>query len=331
MHCAGFTSDTYDRYVLGLLEEPDRSHVEAQIREQCPACLAGVQRSMNLWLVFAETLENAEPSEDFRGRIVRIAELSRKVLTFPKNSAVREQRAVPISTLLVICAITSILLVSSWYAARASIRMDAQPPTADLERLAHEVANNQLKLDQEIERRRQLETQLGSSGRAAIAQTRKVEDALTKAQAVVEQQKTEIAHDKQNVANTNSLLDALAHAGARLLPLKASEAAGKALGYAVLAEKSRLVFVCSNMPKPSADHTFQLWILRKESPSETSAVSAGVFMPAENGSCFVDFHEAALLSDVSGVLVTEEPIEGKYDKPSGPKLFEAGTAEENKS
>ena len=45
---------------------------------------------MNLWLVFAETLENAEPSEDFRGRIVRIAELSRKVLTFPKNSAVRE-------------------------------------------------------------------------------------------------------------------------------------------------------------------------------------------------------------------------------------------------
>jgi anti-sigma-K factor RskA len=314
MHCAGFTSDTYDRYVLGLLEEPDRSHVEAQIREQCPACLAGVQRSMNLWLVFAETLENAEPSEDFRGRIVRIAELSRKVLT-----------------LLVICAITSLLLVSSWYAARASIRMDAQPPTADLERLAHEVANNQLKLDQEIERRRQLETQLGSSGRAAIAQTRKVEDALTKAQAVVEQQKTEIAHDKQNVANTNSLLDALAHAGARLLPLKASEAAGKALGYAVLAEKSRLVFVCSNMPKPSADHTFQLWILRKESPSETSAVSAGVFMPAENGSCFVDFHEAALLSDVSGVLVTEEPIEGKYDKPSGPKLFEAGTAEENKS
>ena len=59
MHCAGFTSDTYDRYVLGLLEEPDRSQLESQIQQQCPACLTGVQRSMNLWLVFAETLENA--------------------------------------------------------------------------------------------------------------------------------------------------------------------------------------------------------------------------------------------------------------------------------
>src|SRR5450631_640744 len=111
MHCAGFNSDTYDRYVLGLLEEPDRSQLESQIQQQCPACLTGVQRSMNLWLVFAETLENAEPSEDFRGRIVRIAELSRKVLTFPKKSALRERTAVPISALVAICAISSVLLV----------------------------------------------------------------------------------------------------------------------------------------------------------------------------------------------------------------------------
>jgi anti-sigma-K factor RskA len=326
MHCAGFTSDTYDRYVLGLLEEPDRSQVETQIQEQCPACLTGVQRSMNLWLVFAETLENAEPSEDFRGRIVRIAELSRKVLTFPKNSAVRERSAVPISTLLIICTVTSILLVATWYAARASNRLDEQPPTANLESLAHEVANNQLKLDQEIEKRRQLETQLGSSGHAAIQQTKQLQETLTKTQAVVEQQKTEIEHDKQNGTDTNDLLGVLEHNGARLLPMKATEAAGKALGYAVWADKWRLVFVGSNLPQPSAAHTFQLWILRKESPTE---VSAGVFVPPEKGSCVVDFKVAALLSNVTGVLVTEEPIEGKYDKPSGPKLFEASVAEEN--
>jgi len=325
MHCAGFTSDTYDRYVLGLLEEPDRSQVEAQIQEQCPACLTGVQRSMNLWLVFAETLENAEPSEDFRGRIVRIAELSRKVLTFPKNSAVRERTAVPISTLVIICVVMSVLLVATWYAARASSRMEGQVPTADLERLAHEVASNQLKLDEEIEKRRQLKTQLDSAGPAAQAQTKKTEDALSKAQALIEQQKTEIARNQQ----TAKLLDALTHSGARLLQMKATEAAGKGLGYAVLAEKSQLVFVGSNLPKPAADHTFQLWILRKESPTDVRTVSAGVFTPADNGSCFVHFETAALLSNVTGVLVTEEPSEGKYEKPSGPKLFEASTAEEN--
>jgi anti-sigma-K factor RskA len=329
MHCAGFTSDTYDRYVLGLLEEPDRSQVETQIQEQCPACLTGVQRSMNLWLVFAETLENAEPSEDFRGRIVRIAELSRKVLTFPKNSAVRERSAVPISTLLVICAVTSILLIATWYAARASIRLDAQPRTAGLDRLVEDVATNQLKLDQEIEKRRQLETQLGSSGRAAIQQTKQLQESLTKTQAVVERQKTELDHDKQSGTDTNFLQAALAHSGARLLPMKASEAAGKALGYAILTEKSRLVFVCSSMPKPAPEHTFQLWILRKESLTEASAVSAGVFMPADDGSCVVDFDKTELLSNVTGVLVTEEPTEGKYEKPSGPKLFEASAAEEN--
>jgi anti-sigma-K factor RskA len=326
MHCAGFTSDTYDRYVLGLLEEPDRSQVEAQIQEQCPACLTGVQRSMNLWLVFAETLENAEPSEDFRGRIVRIAELSRKVLTFPKNSAVRERTAVPISTLLIICGVMSVLLVASWYAARASSRLEGKVPPAELERLAHEVASNQLKLDEEIEKRRQLKTQLDSAGSAtASAQVKKAEDALTKAQALIEQQKTQLARYEQ----TKNVLDALAHSGARLLPMKASEAAGKGLGYAVLAEKWKLVFVGSNIPKPSTDHTYQLWILRKESPTEVSTVSAGVFTPLEDGSCVADFHEAALLTNVTGVLVTEEPSDGKYDKPSGPKLFEASTAEEN--
>jgi anti-sigma-K factor RskA len=325
MHCAGFTSDTYDRYVLGLLEEPDRSQVETQIQEQCPACLTGVQRSMNLWLVFAETLENAEPSEDFRGRIVRIAELSRKVLTFPKNSAVRERTAVSISTLLIICVVMSFLLVATWYAARASSRMEGQVPTADLERLAHEVANNQLKLDQEIEKRRQLETQLDSASPASVPQPKKTDDTLSKAQALIEQQKTEIARNEQ----IKNVLEAFAHTGARLLPMKASEAAGKGIGYAVLAEKWRLVFVGSNVPKPSEEHTFQLWILRKESPTETSTVSAGVFTPPDSGACVVYFDNGALLSNVTGVLVTEEPIDGKYEKPSGPKLFEASVAEEN--
>ena len=58
MACSGFPADAYDRYVLGLLEEPERSQLEAQIQDQCPDCIRSVQRSMNLWLVFATTREN---------------------------------------------------------------------------------------------------------------------------------------------------------------------------------------------------------------------------------------------------------------------------------
>jgi anti-sigma-K factor RskA len=335
MHCAGFSSDTYDRYVLGLLEEPDRSQLEGQIQEQCPVCLTGVQRSMNLWLVFAETLENAEPSEDFRGRVVRIAELSRKVLTFPKNSAVRERSAVPISTLLVICAVTSVLLVATWFAARSSLRLDAQPVSADLDRLAQDFANNKVKLDQETVKRKQLENELGSSGRAALASMKTLEDNLSRCKADAEQCRGAMERDKQQITDSDVLLNIFGRTGTRLLPMKASETAGKAFAYAIFSPGSRLVFVGSNLPKHEG-HALQLWIVRKESPTE---VSAGVFTVQEKGPSVVHYEDASLLSGVTSIFVTEEPIPAadappasaklSDAKPSDPKLFEASTEEEN--
>jgi len=327
MHCAGYNSDTYDRYVLGLLEEPDRSQLEVQIQEQCPACLTGVQRSMNLWLVFAETLENAEPSEDFRGRIVRIAELSRKVLTFPKNSAVRERSSVPISTLVIICAVTCILLVATWYAARDSVRIDRPPALAfDTEHPPQNMADGPYKLDQDSSRRSKSANDTDGSGKATAVKLKQTEDSLLKAQAEVAQVRNELDRKKEQITGSTNLLSTFARTGARLLPMKATEAAGKGLAYAVFAQNSGLVFVGSNLPRPSQDHTFELWILRKEEPT---AVSAGVFIPSDNGPWVVQYHEASLLSSVIGFVVTEEAIQGEYTKPTGPKIFEASTVEEN--
>jgi anti-sigma-K factor RskA len=326
MHCAGFTSDTYDRYVLGLLEEPDRSNLEAQIQEQCPACLTGVQRSMNLWLVFAETLENAEPSEDFRGRIVRIAELSRKVLTFPKDSAVRERTSVPIATLVVICAIACILLVAAWFAGRASSRMDKPAASVDLEQLSRKAAD-EVKADLIPEKHKQPDPAPGSTTPVAPVHP-KPEDQVAQAQAEAEHYKSEMARSQQRIKDTENLLNTLGRSGARLFPMKALEAAGKgAVGYVVFAEKSNLIFVGSNLPKPLQDgHTLQLWILRKEEPIN---VDAGVFTPSEKDPTVVYFNnDLSLLTDVVSVLVTDEPSEGKYDKPTGPKLFEVNMVED---
>jgi len=320
MHCAGFNSDTYDRYVLGLLEEPDRSHLETQIQEQCPACLTGVQRSMNLWLVFAETLEGAEPSEDFRGRIVRIAELSRKVLTFPKNSAVRERSSVPISTLVVICAVTCVLLVATWYAARAWTRIDRPTSSAEIEHLAQELASTQVKLDQEIELRKTTETKIGKPGLAVVDSSKKLEDTVLRLQAEIEQYKLQ-------VANSTTLLNTFARTGARLIAMKGTEAAGKGLGYTILTQKSGLVFVGSNLPPRTAGHTFQFWVLRGEAPEQ---VLAG-FMPSENtsSSWILHYDDASMLTAVTGLVITEEPIQGTDEKPSGPKIFEASTVEQD--
>ena len=315
MHCGGFSSDTYDRYVLGLLEEPDRSQLEGQIQEQCPACLTGVQRSMNLWLVFAETLEGAEPSEDFRGRIVRIAELSRKVLTFPKNSAVRERPTVPISTLVIICGVTCVLLLATWYAARAWTRADRPTSTADIEALAQQLATTKLKLDQATDRVQKAESEMGQSGRAAMLKSKSDEDLRLKAQA---QAGSNISREANN---TSALLETFAKIGARLLPMKATEAAGKGLGYTIFG-RSALVFVGSNLPAPAAGHTFQFWILRSEAPE---AVAAGFMPPGTAGSWLLHYEDATMLTSMIGVLVTEEPIQGDYEKPTGPRLFEATT------
>jgi anti-sigma-K factor RskA len=319
MHCAGFSSDTYDRYVLGLLEEPDRSNVETQIQEQCPACLTGVHRSMDLWLVFAETLENAAPSEDFRGRIVRIAELSRKVLTFPKNSAVRERSSVPISTLVIICVVTCALLIATWYAARAWTRIDRPTSTRDIERLAQQLADSQLSLEQEIEQRKKAESQIGRKGLIAVDNSKHYDDTLTKMQAEIEQY-------KQQLASSAALTGTLAHGGARLIPMKPTEAAGKGLGYAIFSPKSGLVFVGSNLPKPAEGHTFQFWILRSESPVE---VLAGFMPPESAGTWVLRYEDTAMLTGMTSLVVTEEPIQGTDEKPVGTKIFEASTAVED--
>jgi anti-sigma-K factor RskA len=325
MACSGFPADAYDRYVLGLLEEPERSQLEAQIQDQCPECIRAVQRSMNLWLVFAATLENAEPSADFRARLIRIAELSRKVLTFPKNSGVRERTSVLTSTLIVICAAIAVLLLTTWYAGRQSLRLDSQPASADVNRLAQELATTQIQLKKETAQRTQVENQLNSSGQGALGQVEKIKQALSESQATEQQYKAIIERDRAQMRENTSLVEALATGGARLLVFKSVEGAAKGVvAYALVINNTKLVFIGSNLPKLEAGRQFQLWLVRKEDPKY---VSAGVFAPDNHDRVVVRYDEAALISAVSELTITEEPTGGSSG-PTGPKLLEASTLED---
>lgn len=318
MPCAGLPADAYDRYVLGLLDEPERSQLETDIQEQCPACLHGVQRSMNLWLVFASTLENEEPSADFRARLVRIAELSRKVLTFPKSTLLHGRITILTSTLIIMGAMLSALLLATWYAGRQSIRLEAQPFSADLDRLAHQVATDHIRLQEEIQKRVEVEKQLGSSGRSAIGQASRLQQSLVKSQAEAQEYKTVIARDSQLSTDNTRLIGMLNRVGARLLAMRGGEGTTNAVAYILLIEKSKLVFAGSNLPKPSADHQFQLWLHRKEDPK---VVSAGVFAPDDKNHAVVEYAEASLLSEISFVAITEEPTGGS-SAPTTTRLFD---------
>jgi anti-sigma-K factor RskA len=325
MVCSGFPADAYDRYVLGLLEEPERSQLEAQIQDQCPECIRAVQRSMNLWLVFATTLENAEPSADFRARLIRIAELSRKILTFPKNSGVRERTNILTSTLIVICAALAVLLLTTWYAGRQSLRLDSQPASADINRLAQQLATAQIELKKESAKRVQVENQLNSSGQGVLGQVEKMKQTLSESQAAEQQYKEIIERDRAQMRENTSLVEALASGGARLLVFKSVEGAAKGtVAYALVINNTKLVFIGSNLPKLEADHQFQLWLVRTEDPKY---VSAGVFAPDDHNRAVVRYDEAALISAVSELTITEEPTGGSSG-PTGPKLLNVSMSED---
>lgn len=315
--CTGLPSDTYDRYVLGLLDSQERAIVEQQIEQGCPACTSGVQRSMNLWLVFANTLEHVEPAADFRARLVRIAELSNRVLTVPKRYRGVREPAILISSLIVICLILAALLIFTWLAGQQSSQLDAQRATNELGRMQHESAQNYVELHAQLEKNRLLESKQRSSG-AALDIQQKLEDQLTKAQAEVQQYRNILQRDSQRTIDNSALVTALSSPGVKLMRFKNAEGAA-ATACAFVIENSKVIFVASNLAAPSEEHRYQLWLVRKEEPK---FVSAGVFSTSEDKSVVVTYDEdKEVISGVAGILVTEEPVNGNAS-PSGTKIME---------
>ena len=320
MPCNGLAADIYDLYVLGLLDGRERIELETHIQEQCPACLCGVQRSMDLWTVFVTTLENAEPSADFKARLIRIAELSKKVLTFPKTPASEKPSQATGWGLMAGGAAVAVLVVAAWYTGHASGALNEQRLSGDLNRLTQQIALTQVRLNEQTAKAQNLEKALQSSGKSGAAdQQSLMQQRLLQAQAQAGQYKAILDREEQQVADNTRLISALSNAGAHLFALKGIEKAAGAIAYVLITENSKLLFIGANLPKPGEGRQFQLWLVRKQDPK---IVSAGVFSPDQDNHVLMNFDEASVLSEVSLLEVTEEP-EGGAATPSGPKLFEA--------
>jgi hypothetical protein len=94
-----------------------------------------------------------------------------------------------------------------------------------------------------------------------------------------------------------------------------------ARAHVVAQEGSRVLFYAFHLPKLPAGRTYQLWLIRGQSPA---IVSGGIFQPDPDGNAVVEFANPSMLRDVRQFAVTDEPSGGSPG-PTGRQFFRAAT------
>jgi hypothetical protein len=89
--------------------------------------------------------------------------------------------------------------------------------------------------------------------------------------------------------------------------------------HVVMQDGSKAMFYAFHLPQLPAGRTYQLWLIRGQSPA---IVSGGVFQPDQDGNAIVQFSDAAMLKDVRQFAVTDEPGGGSPG-PTGKQFFRA--------
>ncbi|MDQ2948842.1 MAG: anti-sigma factor, partial [Acidobacteriota bacterium] len=306
MTCQGFQAATYDLYVLGLLDRNQRTALDSHVRDRCPVCIQGVQRSMRLWLVFASTLQDAEPSANFKTRLKEISQLSRNVLTFPKDLGIIEpNRGLRWPLIGLAVVLVAIAVLGGWRAGRASANLDERRLGNQVTNLNQDVASLQSQLQRENNERKHVTAALNSSGNAGAAlQATRLASQLTEAQAEATQYRSLLEREQSFKNDNTELIEALSSPGVMALALKGTEYGA---GYALMVPPSKLIFLASNLRKPAPDKEYQLWVIYKQS---AAPASAAVFLPSEDGRVFLQIDDPTLTSNVAGLAVTDEPVGG---------------------
>lgn len=324
MFCEGLAAENYELYVAGNAEEEVRREIDAHLDQNCPACFRGVQRGIALWTTYAASLQAAERSAPLRSRLIALGTLTRQVIGFRAGSNLAAFGSRGIYG-LVAASVAILVGLGAWYAGVQYANLHGQQVLAELSDAQQSASELQTKLVAEIRKRQQLEEALKRNGQPnTTGQLQAVQQQVLRLQAEVNQYRDAIERERKNMGDNVQLVALLSTPGVRLITLHGQESTPGAVGYSLTLEDKKLVFIASHLPKPAAGKEYQLWLLRETDPK---VVSGGTFDPEDSGQAVLEFSSGQLVSELSAVAVTEEPMGGS-EGPTGPKLL-AGTPDAN--
>jgi cell division protein FtsB len=186
--------------------------------------------------------------------------------------------------------------------------------------LAAALAQQKDELEKGTTEQRRLTAQvesLSTSLQAAEEQTRR----LTAEAASLTQERTRLLETVQRMemqaGQGRRMISLLSSPGTRLVAVNGTEDAPKAVGYALVSEKNRVLFFANDLPPLPGGRVYQLWLIRDKAPA---VVSAGVFEQQTTRSGQVEFAQADLIQGITTIAVTDEPPGGS-PSPTGHKLL----------
>jgi hypothetical protein len=144
------------------------------------------------------------------------------------------------------------------------------------------------------------------------ARVRQLESENEKFRRVIDDQQRRIQQNTQLVAFFGSPnLKFYQYQGTRNGP--------SAKAHVVMQDGAKAMFYAFHLPQLPAGRTYQLWLIRGQSPA---IVSGGIFQADRDGNAVVQFSDASMLKDVRQFAVTDEP-NGGSSGPTGKQFFRA--------
>lgn len=317
MVCEGLTAENYDRYVLGLADDDVRLEIDSHLDDNCSACYEGVRRSLGLWTLYASTLVDAQPPDGLRARLMRLAELTKKIVVLPARAPIYGRAARGVIEGIA-AAVAVLVAVASWYAGTRYSQLKNQQLTAELNDSQQRVASLEVSLKEERAKSNQVQQALKNTGNPRAANEQEAtRQKLLHLEADLNQYKAVIARDQAAVAENLRVLNTMSEPGVRFVPLKGLDPAPSAVAYSLIVENAKILVVASNLPPLSSTKQYQLWLSRRDDPK---VVSGGAFASDDNDRAVIEFSDSELINNITALAVTVEPAGGS-SAPTGPRVL----------
>ncbi len=353
MPCNVFTSESYDLFALGILDDFEADEMRAHMRANCVDCASNLRESMERVTQIALTTIAVEPRKAMRGQIISLVKPPAPVrlnwLRFGLAGAAVAMFALAVgiglgwlgsSRIQSAGSPTIVSRLSPPPVPNVQPRAIAPPPSPSKQTprevvvvqapspgLAAErsqIASLEITIrarDEQLAAAQQQLSRLQAAAAAAPAEPPNhdvagYESRIERLTEQLELYKTALERQRRELTANVQLISLLSVPDVKLVNLTATEQGGGASARALVSGRSA-VFLASRLPDLQPGRSYQLWLMRRSSPA---IVSGGVFRPNPSGGATFEIKDAAALSGLTAMAVTEEPAGGS-PLPTGHKIL----------